>query len=83
MKKNKHNKKDDDQKKVVQTQEPEEVETEEEEIEVNDPGDCIGHWAECQECEMCEIQDSCQAMTKNINGEEENAEEPEKAPAEA
>ena len=43
-------------------------------IEVNDPGDCIGHWAVCNECEMCEIQDSCQAMTKNINEEgEDNA----------
>lgn len=45
-------------------------------IEVNDPGDCIGHWAVCNECEMCEIQDSCQAMTKNISEEgEDNAEE--------
>lgn len=44
-------------------------------IEVNDPGDCVGHWAVCNECEMCEIQDSCQAMTKNINEEgEDNAE---------
>lgn len=44
-------------------------------IEVNDPGDCVGHWAVCKECEMCEIQDSCQAMTKNINEEgEDNAE---------
>jgi len=42
----------------------------EDDIEVNDPGDCIGHWAECEECEMCEIQDSCEAMTKNISGEE-------------
>jgi hypothetical protein len=51
-------------------------ESDDDSIEVNDPGDCIGHWAVCKECEMCEIQDSCQAMTKNINEEgEDNAEE--------
>ena len=51
-------------------------ESDDDSIEVNDPGDCIGHWAVCNECEMCEIQDSCQAMTKNINEEgEDNAEE--------
>ena len=50
-------------------------ESDDDSIEVNDPGDCIGHWAVCNECEMCEIQDSCQAMTKNINEEgEDNAE---------
>ena len=49
-------------------------ESDDDSIEVNDPGDCIGHWAVCNECEMCEIQDSCQAMTKNINEEgEDNA----------
>ena len=47
-------------------------ESDDDSIEVNDPGDCIGHWAVCNECEMCEIQDSCQAMTKNINEEEED-----------
>ena len=46
-------------------------ETDDDRIEVNDPGDCIGHWAVCNECEMCEIQDSCQAMTRNINEEGE------------
>ena len=46
-------------------------ESDDDSIEVNDPGDCIGHWAVCNECEMCEIQDSCQAMTKNINEEGE------------
>ena len=36
--------------------------------------DSIEDWAVCNECEMCEIQDSCQAMTKNINEEgEDNA----------
>ena len=64
--------------KQVESPEPEVQETEEleeeVEVEVNDPGDCIGHWAECEECEMCEIQDSCKAMTKNINGEGEDAE---------
>lgn len=51
-------------------------ESEDDGIEVNDPGDCIGHWAVCNECEMCEIQDSCKAMTKNISEEgEDNAEE--------
>ena len=46
-------------------------ESDDDSIEVNDPGDCIGHWAVCNECEMCEIQDSCQAMTRNINEEGE------------
>lgn len=68
-------KKDDDQKPNDE-QVPASTEAEEDDIEVTDPGDCIGHWAECKECEMCEIQDSCQAMTKNINGEDDsNAEE--------
>ena len=50
-------------------------ESDDDNIDVNDPGDCIGHWAVCNECEMCEIQDSCQVMTKNINEEgEDNAE---------
>ena len=51
-------------------------ESDDDNIDVNDPGDCIGHWAVCNECERCEIQDSCQVMTKNINEEgEDNAEE--------
>lgn len=75
-------KKDNDERLVV-PQEPEDenrveeddsVDVAEDEIEVNDPGDCIGHWAVCEECEMCEIQDSCKAMTDEINGGDENAE---------
>lgn len=67
---------DDDDKieKPVEAEEPEVDETEDDEVEVNDPGDCIGHWAECEECEMCEIQDSCKAMTENINGEKDGEE---------
>ncbi len=37
--------------------------------ENNDPGYCIGHYADCEECEICEIQESCKEMTGNINGE--------------
>ena len=43
-----------------------------EETEINDddivnPGDCIGHWDENEEaCEICEIQDSCKNMTLTL-----------------
>lgn len=43
-----------------------------EETEINDddivnPGDCIGHWEENNEfCEICEIQDSCKNMTLTL-----------------
>ena len=73
MKKGK--KKTEEEKPVAQTQPAPPEDVDDDDIEVNDPGDCIGHWAECEECEMCEIQDSCEAMTKNINGEAEHAEE--------
>lgn len=37
------------------------------EEEIESPGDCIGHWLENDEnCKICEIQDSCQKMTKDI-----------------
>ena len=37
--------------------------------EVQNPGDCIGNFLEGDEaCKICEIQDSCKEMTKNING---------------
>ena len=42
------------------------------ENDVNEPGACIGHWADCEECKMCEIEESCSSMTKNINGESDN-----------
>lgn len=46
-------------------------ETENDEETVN-PGDCIGHWLEGDEaCEICEIQDSCKEMTKDINKEDD------------
>ena len=31
------------------------------------PGDCIGHWLKGDEaCSICEIEDSCRQMTKDI-----------------
>lgn len=46
----------------------------EQEVEVNEPGDCIGHWDACKECDMCEIWESCKAMTGEINGDEDEGE---------
>lgn len=35
--------------------------------EIVNPGDCIGHWLEGDKsCEICEIQDSCKEMTKEL-----------------
>lgn len=40
---------------------------EEIEEEVENPGDCIGHYLEDDEnCKICEIQDSCKEMTKDL-----------------
>lgn len=48
----------------------EEMEQETNNEEIVNPGDCIGHWLENDEsCKICEIQDSCKEMTKNIKGE--------------
>lgn len=41
-----------------------------------EPGYCFGHWEDCKECEMCEIQDPCRQYTDSIkedaNGEKED-----------
>ena len=59
---------------VDETKTEQEVDSElDDDIEVNDPGDCIGHWTECTECEMCEIQDSCRDMTNAIQSKEEKS----------
>ena len=41
----------------------------EDDIIVEEEGDCIGHWADCEECHMCDLDEDCKAMTENINGE--------------
>ena len=83
MAKKRKGKSEEDESKIVQQEPVEQAQPEidndsdddDDAIEVNDPGDCIGHWAECEECQMCEIEESCRAMTKEINGGNGNAEE--------
>lgn len=41
--------------------------TVQEEEDAINPGDCIGHWLKDDEaCSICEIEDSCRQMTKEI-----------------
>lgn len=75
MKKNKTNSKNSAQTEKTEATEQDDVVEAQEEREISEPGDCIGHWDDCEECKMCEIENSCMMMTKNIGGEEENAEE--------
>ena len=40
------------------------------EIEVVNPGDCIGHWLDGDEaCSQCEIEDSCKQLTTDIGND--------------
>lgn len=74
MKKNKTNSKASAQTERIETTEQDDVVKAQDNEEIGEPGDCIGHWDDCEECKMCEIENSCVEMTKSINGEEENAE---------
>lgn len=75
MKKNKTNSKDSTQTEKIETVKQNDVVEIQENEEISEPGDCIGHWDDCEECKMCEIENSCKEMTKIINGEEDHAEE--------
>ena len=49
---------------------------EEMEEEIENPGDCIGHYLEDDEnCKICEIQDSCKEMTKDLEDNPNNEKE--------
>ena len=46
--------------KVIPLEEPDDS-------EINEEGDCIGHWDEnAEECSDCEIELSCRDMTENL-----------------
>ncbi len=51
----------------------EEKSNSEEEVEVVNPGDCIGHWLNGDKsCEQCEIEETCKQMTFEIKGNQVN-----------